>query len=232
MTRAPWWTTGAGARHGGLLPVTVLVRGRYPEVYRPATAALARRPFPHPGTDRTSSNRCVSSEGSYSPSCCSPTATCLLSRPSCLTEDWPPRLATLPGPGWPPPRSGRPQYPLGTLGLTGWARGFSVVLVSCQVTATPIGLVLGAELAQAIGEPAGYVGAGVFIALGTYLLLERDTSEAELVRKRISEKVLGLIGLGVSISPDELAAGFGLGLAHIPVAAGFVAIAPQGLIAS
>jgi len=72
----------------------------------------------------------------------------------------------------------------------------------------------------------------VFIALGTYLLRERDTNEAELVRKRISESIFGLIGLGISISPDELAAGFGLGLAHIPVAAGFVAIALQGLIAS
>jgi len=122
---------------------------------------------------------------------------------------------------------------LGTLGVTGWARWrVSVVLASCQVVAMLIGLLLGVELAQAIGEPAGYVGAGVFIALGTHLLLDRDTSEAERVRKRISENVFGLIGLGISISPDELVAGFGLGLAHIPVAAGIIAIALQGLIAS
>lgn len=122
---------------------------------------------------------------------------------------------------------------LGTLGLTGWARWrVSLVLASCQVGAMLIGLVLGTELAEAIGEPADYVGAGVFIVLGAYLLLDRDPSETERVRKRISENVLGLIGLGISISPDELAAGFGLGLAHIPVAAGFVAIAIQGLIAS
>lgn len=122
---------------------------------------------------------------------------------------------------------------LGTLGLTGWARWrVSVVLAGCQVVAMLVGLVLGAELAQAIGEPAGYVGAAVFIALGTYLLLERDTDETERVRKQISEKVFGLIALGASISPDELAAGFGLGLTHIPVVAGFVAIALQGLIAS
>jgi putative Mn2+ efflux pump MntP len=38
--------------------------------------------------------------------------------------------------------------------------------------------------------------------------------------------------LGISISPDELAAGFGLGLSHIPVAAGFAAMALQGVIAS
>ena len=122
---------------------------------------------------------------------------------------------------------------LGTLGLTGWARWrVSLVLASCQVSAMLIGLILGAELAKTIGEPAGYVGGGVFIVLGTYLLLDRDPGEAERVRKRISENVLGLIGLGISISPDELAAGFGLGLAHIPVAAGFIAIALQGLIAS
>lgn len=122
---------------------------------------------------------------------------------------------------------------LGTLGLAGWARWrVSVVLASCQVSAMLLGLALGAELARAIGEPAGYAGAGVFIVLGCYLLFDRDTSEAERVRKRISESVFGLILLGISISPDELAAGFGLGLAHIPVAAGFVAILIQGLIAS
>jgi putative Mn2+ efflux pump MntP len=122
---------------------------------------------------------------------------------------------------------------LGTLGLAGWARWrVSLVLASCQIGAMLIGLVLGAELAEAIGEPANYVGAGVFIVLGSYLLLDRDTSEAERVRKRISENVLGLIGLGISISPDELAAGFGLGLAGIPIAAGFVAIGVQGVIAS
>lgn len=122
---------------------------------------------------------------------------------------------------------------LGTLGLTGWARWrVSLVLATCQVGAMLTGLVLGAELAEAIGEPADYVGAGVFIVLGAYLLLDRDTGEAERVRKRMSESVFGLIGLGISISPDELAAGFGLGLAHIPFAVGFVAIAVQGVIAS
>ena len=122
---------------------------------------------------------------------------------------------------------------LGALGLTGWSRWrVSLVLASCQVGAMLAGLLLGTELAEAIGEPAGYVGAGVFIALGVYLLLDRDTSEADRVRKRISEDVFGLIGLGISISPDELAAGFGLGLAHIPIAAGFVAIAIQGVVAS
>lgn len=122
---------------------------------------------------------------------------------------------------------------LGTLGLTGWARWrVSLVLASCQVGAMFTGLVLGAELAQAIGKPADYIGAGVFIVLGAYLLLDQDTSEAERVRKQISENVFGLASLGISISPDELVAGLGLGLAHIPVAAGFVAIALQGVIAA
>jgi manganese efflux pump family protein len=122
---------------------------------------------------------------------------------------------------------------LGTLGLTGWARWrISLVLASCQVGAMFTGLVLGVELAGAIGEPAGYVGAGVFLVLGAYLLLDRDPREGERVRKRMSESIFGLIVLGISISPDEFAAGFGLGLAHISVVAGFVAIAVQGLLAS
>src|SRR5437868_5410787 len=59
---------------------------------------------------------------------------------------------------------------LGALGLTGWARWrVSLVLAGCQVGAMLAGLLLGAGLAEAIGEPAGYVGAGVFIVLGAYL---------------------------------------------------------------
>ena len=68
-----------------------------------------------------------------------------------------------------------------------------------------LGLVLGAELAEAIREPAGYVGAGVFIALGAYLLLDRDTSETDRVRKRISEDVFGLCEcFGASIPDRQL----------------------------
>jgi len=122
---------------------------------------------------------------------------------------------------------------LGALGLTGWARWrVSLVLATCQVGAMFIGLVLGAELAEAIGEPAGYVGAGVFVLLGAYLLLDRDSMRPNWSASGISESVFGLIGLGISISPDELVAGFGLGLAHIQITAGFVAIAVQGLIAA
>ena len=53
--------------------------------------------------------------------------------------------------------------------------------------------------------PAGYVGAGVFIALGAYLLLDRDTSETDRVRKRISEDVFGLCEcFGASIPDRQL----------------------------
>jgi putative Mn2+ efflux pump MntP len=122
---------------------------------------------------------------------------------------------------------------LGALGLTGWARWrVSLVLASCQVGAMLIGLVIGARLAEVIGQPASYVGAGVFVAVGIFLVLDRDTSEVERVCKRMSENIIGLVGLGISISPDELAAGFALGLAQIPVTAGFVAIACQGVVAS
>jgi hypothetical protein len=84
---------------------------------------------------------------------------------------------------------------LGTLGLIGRARWrVSQVLAGCQVGAMLVGLLLGAVLAEAIGKPAGYVGAGVFIVLGGYLLLNQDTSEVERVCKRMSEDVFGLIG--------------------------------------
>jgi hypothetical protein len=67
--------------------------------------------------------------------------------------------------------------------------------------------VLGSELAGTIGEPADYIGAGVFVALGIYLLLDRNTSEVEHVRKRISENAFGLIGLGIRSAQMSLRQG-------------------------
>jgi putative Mn2+ efflux pump MntP len=48
----------------------------------------------------------------------------------------------------------------------------------------------------------------------------------------VSARGAALLGLGVSISLDELALGFGLGLAHLPLVPVIVGIAAQALIAA
>jgi hypothetical protein len=52
------------------------------------------------------------------------------------------------------------------------------------------------------------------------------------VRPRVTAVRLTLIALGVSISEDELATGFTIGLAHLAVTAVIVSIAAQAFLAA
>ena len=63
------------------------------------------------------------------------------------------------------------------------------------------------------------------------MLLAGDNDEEEASRITAS-RGLALIALGVSISLDELAIGFTIGLAHLAAAAVIVAIAAQAFLAA
>jgi manganese efflux pump family protein len=92
-----------------------------------------------------------------------------------------------------------------------------------------LGLAIGAPLAIAIGPVANYVAAAAVVAVGLWMVLHEDDEQAE---RLVSARGAALLGLGVSISLDELAIGFGLGLAHLPLAPVIIAIAAQALIAT
>ena len=64
------------------------------------------------------------------------------------------------------------------------------------------------------------------------MLLARDQGDKEKAGRVITSRGLALIALGVSISLDELAIGFTIGLAHLPVITVIVAIAVQAFIAA
>jgi putative Mn2+ efflux pump MntP len=64
------------------------------------------------------------------------------------------------------------------------------------------------------------------------MLLSRDDDEAGRAGLLVSTRGLAVISLGLAISTDELAIGFSLGLARLPVAAVIAAIAVQALVAS
>jgi putative Mn2+ efflux pump MntP len=87
-----------------------------------------------------------------------------------------------------------------------------------------VGLALGASLGQAIGALAGYVSAALLLALAVYLCWadtdDDDGVEGEAVRARrlTTARGLALLGLGLSISLDELAIGFSVGLGSAPSA--------------
>jgi len=70
------------------------------------------------------------------------------------------------------------------------------------------------------------------IAIGAWMLLAGDKDEEDKASRITTSRGLALIALGVSISLDELAIGFTIGLAHLPVTAVIVAIALQAFIAA
>ncbi len=122
---------------------------------------------------------------------------------------------------------------VGALRVRGRARlRVSLVFVVFEAGMPLIGVALGAPLARAIGAAADFLAIAVLIALGLWMLLSRDEEDEQRAARLLSARGLPLIGLGLSISLDELAIGFSLGLTGLPIAAVVAAIAVQALVAS
>jgi manganese efflux pump family protein len=108
----------------------------------------------------------------------------------------------------------------------------SLVFVIFEGGMPVIGLGLGTALARGIGQVAGYLAGAAVIAIGAWMLVAGDKDEEERASRITTSHGLALIALGISISLDELAIGFTIGLAHLPVTAVIVAIALQAFIAA
>lgn len=94
-----------------------------------------------------------------------------------------------------------------------------------------IGLVLGSGLARSTGKIADYLAGAAVIAVGAWMLLERD-DDADKASRLASSRGFALIALGLSISLDELAIGFGIGLARLPASWVIAAIVLQAVAAA
>jgi manganese efflux pump family protein len=117
------------------------------------------------------------------------------------------------------------------LGLVPMSAGqrwtFTSAFAFCETVMPLVGLVLGRGVAEAIGSRAEVVGIAVLAATGMLiagLALVRE-GQAEAARNdRAMTSRLGLAGLPLSLSFDNLAAGFGLGSLGFSVVASAVAI--------
>jgi putative Mn2+ efflux pump MntP len=122
------------------------------------------------------------------------------------------------------------------LGMTGVSAGrrlrLAFVFTTFEAGMPLIGLALGAPLGHAIGAAADYLAIGVLLALGLYTLLPPVDDEAETLGRLGQVRGVGAIVLGVSISLDELAIGFTLGLLRLPTLLVVVLIALQAFIAA
>lgn len=122
---------------------------------------------------------------------------------------------------------------LGMLGTTRAARVRVTALFTSFEAAMPlIGLALGAPLGHAIGDTADYLAIGVLLALGLYILFGAEQREERALSKLADVRGPGALLLGLSISIDELAIGFTLGLLRLPAALVVVLIAVQAFIAT
>jgi putative Mn2+ efflux pump MntP len=117
--------------------------------------------------------------------------------------------------------------------ITAWQRlRISLIFVVFEGGMPLIGLGLGAALAHGIGQVADYVAAAAVIGVGGWMLFAGDEDEEDKAARITTSRGLALVGLGISISLDELAIGFSIGLSRLPVIAVIVAIALQAFIAA
>lgn len=120
---------------------------------------------------------------------------------------------------------------LGMAGITRAAQvRVSILFTGFEAAMPLVGVALGAPLGHAIGSAADYVAVGVLLAFGLQTLLSADADEADAVSRLADVGGAGALLLGVSISLDELAIGFTIGLLRLPAALVIVLIAIQTLI--
>jgi putative Mn2+ efflux pump MntP len=123
---------------------------------------------------------------------------------------------------------------VGAAGLKPEARRrITALFVAFEAGMPLVGLALGAPLAQLIGGVADYAAASVLIAVGAWMLFgEDEEGEEDKARSFTDARGVALVALGLSISLDELAIGFSLGLSGLPVPVVIAAIAVQAGVAA
>ncbi|RAG83580.1 hypothetical protein DN069_21555 [Streptacidiphilus pinicola] len=95
-----------------------------------------------------------------------------------------------------------------------------------------IGLAAGVPLARAIGGAADYIAAAMLLALGGWMQFGGDDMEEKAAVRLLSARGLSLVGLAITIGLDELAIGFSLGLARLPITGVVITIAVQAFLAA
>lgn len=120
------------------------------------------------------------------------------------------------------------------LGLQGLPRrdrlGVSLLLSGFEMTMPIVGLVIGRGLGAAIGDVAPYVASAALLGLGGYVLLAAESAENEKIARFSTGSGLVLLGLGLSISVDELAMGLTIGLLGLSIVAAVILIGAQAFV--
>jgi putative Mn2+ efflux pump MntP len=103
----------------------------------------------------------------------------------------------------------------------------SLVMSSFEMAMPIVGLLLGHALGHLVGSAADYVAIAVLALLGLWMVIHDEDDEGEKVAELASGQGLVLLALGISISLDELAIGFTIGLLHLSLWLAVVLIGAQ-----
>ncbi|HEY5294305.1 MAG TPA: manganese efflux pump [Gaiellaceae bacterium] len=106
----------------------------------------------------------------------------------------------------------------------------SVLMSSFEMAMPVVGLLLGHALGHFVGSAADYVAIGVLALLGLWMLIHEEGDERERIAQLAGGQGLALLALGISISLDELAIGFTIGLLHLSLWVAVVLIGAQALL--
>ncbi len=118
---------------------------------------------------------------------------------------------------------------LGALGAANRLR-ISLLFTAFEAGMPLIGLALGVPLGHAVGSAADYIAIAVLLAFGLFTLVESERDEEERLSRLAQLRGPGALLLGVTISLDELAIGFTLGLLRLPAALVIALIAAQAFV--
>ena len=117
-------------------------------------------------------------------------------------------------------------------GLPAAARARVTILFTAFEMGMPlVGLLLGQALGSILGRLAGYAAIALLAVLGAYLLWPKaEEAEQQRLERLARTGGVAALGLGLSISLDELAIGFTLGLLHQPLALVVLLIGLQAIV--
>jgi manganese efflux pump family protein len=122
------------------------------------------------------------------------------------------------------------------LGAAGLSRSqrlrVSLVFVGFEAAMPLVGIGVGQAIGHTVGSFADYLAGAALLALGAFLLFSDGDDETATAATLARARGLAVIGLGISISLDELAIGFSIGLLRLPLAWAIGLIAAQALLAA
>jgi manganese efflux pump family protein len=108
----------------------------------------------------------------------------------------------------------------------------SLLMAAFEMTMPVVGLLSGHALSHVLGSAASWIAVAVLAGLGVWMLFHEGEGEGERAAELATRGGFAVVALGISISLDELAIGFTIGLLHLSLWLAIVLIGLQAFLFS